>query len=127
MLTSFPSPTHALQFDAAPIYSTYRKYRLLGLSTLGPDFMRTHRIRKRLSFLLLDDILLIKEVNKGMKVEKMKDRELAEALQTRGIPNPETLSRSQRNSLLNGWLGQAAVTSDADDLSRRLALVLTHA
>lgn len=118
--------------------------------------MRTHRIRKRLSFLLLDDILLIKEVNKGMKVEKMKDRELAEALQTRGMyvfscyplsiilsvsihlthhfpspslfsPNPETLSRSQRNSLLNGWLGQAAVTSDADDISRRLALVLTHA
>jgi hypothetical protein len=93
-----------------------------------------------------DDILLL---NEKTKAEALRDRELAEALQERGMyaslsislshlsysrlypasfsPNPTTVSRSELNKLMNGWLMQAVIIPDDDDISRRLALVLTHA
>lgn len=53
--------------------------RLLGLSTLGVDALRIHRIRRRLNFLAEDDRLLIQDK------PNLSEKELAEALEERGM------------------------------------------
>lgn len=62
-----------------PRYLTSFSARLLGLSTLGFDALRIHRIRRHLDFLAEDDRLLLKET------PNLSDKELTEALEERGL------------------------------------------
>ncbi|KAF9047288.1 hypothetical protein BJ165DRAFT_1082310 [Panaeolus papilionaceus] len=98
---------------------------LLGLSTIGPDFLRIRRIKQRLQFILNDDTLLLADPNAPIS-----NRELKEALEERGISaSSQPLSNQDLYSRLSWWLD--AISSDnaqlsADDaLARRLALILS--
>lgn len=60
--------------------SPYRcLFRLLGLSTIGLDVLRIHRIKRHLDFLAEDDRLLLQDK------PQLSKRELIEALEERGL------------------------------------------
>ncbi|PPQ99721.1 hypothetical protein CVT24_009704 [Panaeolus cyanescens] len=98
---------------------------LLGLSTLGPDFMRIRRIKHRLEFLLKDDSLLLAD-----PAAPMSHRELKQALEERAISaSTQPLSNSDLRARLSWWLDAVASDTDSvsqdDAMARRLALVLS--
>jgi LETM1 and EF-hand domain-containing protein 1 len=55
-------------------------FRLLGLSTIGIDFLRIRRIKHHLDFIIMDDKLLSQNAGKNLSSQEIK-----EALEERGL------------------------------------------
>ncbi|KJA27769.1 hypothetical protein HYPSUDRAFT_212343 [Hypholoma sublateritium FD-334 SS-4] len=90
----------------------------LGLSTLGPDALRTRRIAAHLAFLARDDALLQPDT-------PLSRRALVDALEERGIRTAPEMTHADLHARLRAWLD--AVRGADDALARRLALVVAHA
>ncbi|KAJ2936563.1 hypothetical protein H1R20_g540, partial [Candolleomyces eurysporus] len=94
---------------------------LLGLSTLGIDFLRTRRIRQHLQFIAEDDKLLIQDG------AQLSDNELTETLAERGLFLPaNSTNAASKEKLLQWWLTSVEDTTSEDALSRRLDLILSR-
>ncbi|KAF4621012.1 hypothetical protein D9613_000592 [Agrocybe pediades] len=110
-------PLSALSIASAPTAVC----GLLGLSTIGIDFLRIRRIRHRLEFITRDDQLLLQD-NK-----QLSQRELIEALEERGIATAN-LAQKDLHARLSWWLDAIKdSSSEIDDnaLARRLALAIS--
>ncbi|KAF7321488.1 Letm1 RBD domain-containing protein [Mycena kentingensis (nom. inval.)] len=88
---------------------------LLGISTMGPDFLRLRRIQKHLSFIQEDDGFLSRDSR------NMSASDLAQALRERGIV-PRGLDSAQQTQKLAWWLKSVNAPS-TDSIARRVFLV----
>jgi hypothetical protein len=70
--------TCVIPFDSYPCHDLLS---LLGLSTIGIDFLRIRRIKRHLDFIAMDDKLLLQN-DAGINLS---NRELQEALKERGL------------------------------------------
>ncbi|KAJ3567051.1 hypothetical protein NP233_g6612 [Leucocoprinus birnbaumii] len=108
-------PLDAIRSDTAPTVIC----GLLGLSTLGVDALRIHRIRRRLNFLAEDDRLLIQDK------PNLSEKELAEALEERGIVGA-TMTQKAKEAKLKWWLDNVQSSDPANAAARRLALMVRN-
>jgi LETM1 and EF-hand domain-containing protein 1 len=111
-------PLSSLYLDTAPTAVC----GLLGLSTIGVDYLRIRRIRRHLEFITKDDQLLLQ--NK----DTLSPRELSEALQERGMVS-HGLQLKDLQGRLSWWLDAVKnfSTNPSDDaLARRLSLVIAN-
>ncbi|KIM45169.1 hypothetical protein M413DRAFT_441850 [Hebeloma cylindrosporum] len=111
-------PLSSLHLDSAPTAIC----GLLGLSTIGIDYLRIRRIRRHLEFITRDDQLLLQSKN------TLSPQELSDALRERGMLN-HGLQPKDLQSRLSWWLDAvknfSTIPSD-DALARRLSLVISH-
>ncbi|KAL0956080.1 hypothetical protein HGRIS_002249 [Hohenbuehelia grisea] len=89
---------------------------LMRLSTIGPDVLRRHRIKRHLQFISEDDKLLSSEA----MGKHLSPGELYAALEERGIILSQTNVNEQRQ-LLSKWLERVSQQTDSDEISIRLA------
>ncbi|KAF5351981.1 hypothetical protein D9756_007385 [Leucocoprinus leucothites] len=92
---------------------------LLGLSTLGFDALRIHRIRRRLDFLAEDDRLLLQDK------PDLSEKELTEALEERGLVGL-SLSPKAKEAKLKWWLNSVQTSDPSSTSARRLALMVRN-
>ncbi|KXN90208.1 hypothetical protein AN958_04698 [Leucoagaricus sp. SymC.cos] len=98
---------------------TFLYSSLLGLSTLGFDALRIHRIRRRLEFLAEDDRLLLQDK------PKLSEKELTEALEERGLLDRQMTLQSKETKL-KWWLNSIQSSDPSNAIARRLALMVRH-
>ncbi|KAF9451264.1 hypothetical protein P691DRAFT_796989 [Macrolepiota fuliginosa MF-IS2] len=92
---------------------------LLGLSTIGFDALRIHRIRHHLDFLAEDDRLLLQDN------PVLSEKELTEALEERGIIGQQ-MSLKSKEAKLKWWLSNVQTSDPANLLARRISLIISH-
>jgi len=93
---------------------------LLGLSTIGIDALRIHRIRHRLKFLDEDDRLLLHSS------PKLSEKELIEALEERGLVGRDINSLKYKEAKLKWWLNNIQSSDPANIHARRLSLMVRN-
>ncbi|KAF9529300.1 hypothetical protein CPB83DRAFT_812685 [Crepidotus variabilis] len=112
-------PLDSLSISGAPTAIS----GLLGLSTLGGDFLSARRIRRHLDFISKDDQLLLESGPDTF----LTVRELKEALEERGMIT-KGLVHKDLQARLAWWLESVKVPSETIEdsaITRRLALVIS--